>query len=74
MKEKNMETLTKPEELCPRCNSKNCHQYADVFLCFDCKFKRGIFREPDRGFLGVSHERDSDLKIARDDEEENEED
>lgn len=24
---------------CPKCNSKNINQYANVFLCFDCKYK-----------------------------------
>ena len=24
---------------CQKCDSMNCHEYRDVFICFDCKNK-----------------------------------
>lgn len=32
------------DSFCPKCNSKNTHQYADVLMCFDCKHKEGQLR------------------------------
>ena len=28
-------------EQCPKCKSFICHQYSDIFVCFDCGYKEG---------------------------------